>query len=51
MINGSVKGWQFQTSSPMYNVRSDAVGKDTKESKIIAWKAVCSSHILNILGS
>lgn len=42
MIKGSVKEWQCQTSSPMYNVngvKKDATGKDT-----IAWKAVCSAY-------
>jgi len=39
MTEGSIKGWQYQTSSPMCNVngiRNDATGKDTKEKKIIA---------------
>lgn len=43
MIKGGVKGWQCH----MYNVnvvRNDATGKDTKESKIIALKALCSEY-------
>lgn len=39
MTKGSVKEWQHQTSSPMCNVngiRNDTIGRDTKESKIVA---------------
>lgn len=46
-MKSCVKEWQHKTSSPMYNVnriKNDATGKDTKESKTITWKAVCSAY-------